>query len=116
MSKDKTTDMSINPDDIKKSTAETNAQGKKVKVKKERKDPIKYPSHHKGHGKVSNKVHMKRGTEVKRVNRTESESHASKGWEFAKKSEYRAYLGGQLKTAASEPEATKGTTKKSSNS
>jgi hypothetical protein len=74
MSKDKTTDMSINPADIKKSTTETNAQGKKVKVKKERKDPIKYPSHHKGHGKVSNKVHMKRGTEVKRVTRIESES------------------------------------------
>jgi hypothetical protein len=116
MSKDKTTDMSINPADIKKSTTETNVQGKKVKVKKERKDPIKYQSHHKGHGKVSNKVHLKRETEVKRVNRSEVDFHVSKGWEFAKKSEYRAYLGGQHKAAASEPEATKGTKKKSSNS
>jgi hypothetical protein len=101
MSKDKITDMSINPDDIKKSATETNVQGKKVKVKKERKDPTKYPSHHRGHCKVSTKVHMKRGTEVKRVNRSESESLKSSGWEFAKKSEYRVFMGKQPKVPSS---------------
>ncbi len=93
MSRDKTTDMSINPDDIKKSTTETNAQGKKVKIKRERKDPTKYISHHRGHGKRSNTVHMKRDAEVKRIHRRDSESFLSNGWKFAKKSEYREFLG-----------------------
>ena len=86
-------DMSIDPSTIKKSTVtETTTEGNKVvKVKKERKDPSRYPSHHRGHGKVSNWVCVKREGEVQRVARATVEKLLAQGWNYCPRKEWKAF-------------------------
>jgi hypothetical protein len=94
--KNKLTDMSIDPSTIKKGTSETEetSSGEVKRVKKARKEPYRYISHHRGHGKVSNYVCVKKGDEVKRVARaTVEELFISNGWAYCPKSEWKKARG-----------------------
>jgi hypothetical protein len=90
--KNRLNDMSIDPSTVKGKgeVTEVTEGGKKVlKVKKERKDPKYYPSHHKGHGKVSNSVCVKKGEEIRKVERVTVEKLIEQGWNYCSKKEWK---------------------------
>lgn len=99
MAKNKLNDMSIDPNKVKvKTSTQEVTQGdskepKKVKVVKARKDPKYYISHHKGHGKMSNWVCVKKGEEVLRVERaTVEKEYIANGWAYCPKKEFKKTL------------------------
>ncbi len=83
-------DMSIDPSTIKKKVEVSSEGNKVVKAKKERKDPSRYPSHHKGQGKVSNWVCVKKGDEVQKVARATVEKLITQGWNYCPRKEWKA--------------------------
>lgn len=100
-------DMSIDPSTIKvKPQATETAEGKKVKAKAPRKDPSRYPSHHRGHGKASNFVCVKRNGVVAKVERVTAETkYIAAGWQYCPRNEWRKYLASM--TTASTPDTSK---------
>jgi hypothetical protein len=96
MSKDKLTDMSIDPSSIKgKKTEEvTDAKGNKsFKSLKVRKDPKHYISHHKGHGNQRNTVCVKKGDVVQKVARKGVEKlFIAEGWAFCPRNLWKAQV------------------------
>jgi hypothetical protein len=90
--KHRLTDMSIDPSTVKGKgeVTEVTQGGKKVlKVKKERKASIFYPSHHKGNHKVSNWVCVKKGDEVQKVARATVEKLIAQGWNYCPRKEWK---------------------------
>lgn len=59
-------------------------------VKKEKRPAKHRPSHHRSHGKVSNKVVVKKGDEIEYVARKEAEKRIEEGWSYGKKKEWKA--------------------------
>ena len=98
MSKDKLTDMSIDPNTIKggkgaeKEIEVTDAKGKKsFKTVKVRKDPKCYISHHHGQGRTRNAVCVKKGEEILKVPRKGVETdYIAQGWSYCPRKEWKA--------------------------
>ena len=88
----------ISADAVKGAQSETQdvvIKGKVAKVKKERKEPKHYISHHHGQGKTRNNVVVKKGTEVLKVERKLGDQMvAEQGWSYGKRSEWRAIRDG----------------------
>lgn len=93
MSKDKLTDMSIDPSTLKgnKSVEVTDANGNKSFKKSTRKAPFHYISHHKGHGDYRNSICVKKGNEVRKVARKGVEKlFIAEGWSYCPRKEWKA--------------------------
>jgi hypothetical protein len=96
MSKDKLVDMSIDPTKIKVKQIEVagdaSSNSKKLASEQKSKKGFKgRPSHYKGHGKLSAKVCVKKGSEVQQVERKTVESlFIANGWSYCPKKEWRA--------------------------
>jgi hypothetical protein len=62
---------------------------KSLKALKEKKDPKKRISHHKGHGKQKATVCVKKGEEVQRVARKDAAKLVDTGWAYCPRKEWR---------------------------
>jgi hypothetical protein len=95
--KPKLNDMSIDPSTLKgkkePEVASSDSKApKSLKVTKEKRDPSKRPSHHKGHGKQKATVCVKNGGAVQRVSRKEAAKLVDTGWAYCSRSEWRKSL------------------------
>jgi len=94
--KPKLNDMSIDPSTLKgkKEPEVTSSDSKapKVRTLKEKKDPSKRPSHHRGHGKQKPTVCVAKGEEVQRVLRKDAEKLVATGWAYCSRSKWRKSL------------------------
>jgi hypothetical protein len=104
----KTVDMSIKPEDMKKSkepevTVATSDKKTAPVARKEKKSPDRRPSHHRGHGKVDNWVCVNKGDEVLRVERKTVEAkYINQGWNYCPKSLWKQ----KVRDAGSAPQVT----------
>jgi hypothetical protein len=97
MAKNKLNDMSIDPNKVtvktKTEVASSDSKApKSLKVTKEKKDPKKRISHHKGHGKQKATVCVKNGGAIQRVSRKEAAKLVDTGWAYCSRSEWRKSL------------------------
>lgn len=95
--KPKLNDMSIDPSSLKgkkePEVASSDSKApKSTKGLKEKKDPSKRPSHHKGHGKQKATVCVKSGESIQRVSRKEAAKLVDTGWAYCSRSEWRKSL------------------------
>lgn len=101
-------DMSFKPEEVKVKSkepevAETGDKKAVVVTRKERKSPDRRPSHHRGHGKVSNWVCVKKGDEVLRVQRATVEAkYINAGWNYCPRKEWKASGATQVASVTSE--------------
>jgi hypothetical protein len=99
--KPKLNDMSIDPSTLKgKKESEVTPEkegakdNKAPRLVKERKDPSRYISHHRGHGKQKATVCVAKGEEVQRVLRKDAEKLVATGWAYCSRSKWRKSLKG----------------------
>jgi hypothetical protein len=95
--KNKLTDMSIDPTVVKVKTKEpevtsSDSKAPKVRTLKEKKEPHRRPSHHRGHGKQKATVCVSKGEEVQRVLRKDAEKLVDTGWTYCSRTKWRKSL------------------------
>lgn len=92
-------DMSFKPEDVKTKSNEPEVSGNSDKkavvvTRRERKDPSRRISHHRGHGRQKSTVCVKKGDDCQRVPRSEAEKLVTTGWAYCSRSAWRTARSG----------------------